>query len=94
MLPPLVLRVIVLLDILICFRKKYSKKTHQPMISLSPARVAGVASGGVAQTVLPLTAGQRYYSTVRAFNNDGRALQSVSDGFTVDTSAPLISFVR
>ena len=29
-----------------------------------------------------------------AFNTDGRAVQSVSDGFTVDNSQPDLAFVR
>ena len=56
--------------------------------------MAGIASRGVAQTVLPLQPDQKYFTTVRAFSNDGQAVQSVSDGFTVDNSPPQIRLVR
>ena len=48
----------------------------------------------MAQTVLPLQPGTKYYTTVRAFNTDGQAVQSVSDGFTVDNGQPDLAFVR
>ncbi|KAK7494165.1 hypothetical protein BaRGS_00014638, partial [Batillaria attramentaria] len=53
----------------------------------------GVSSRGVAQTVLPLEPGKKYYTTVRALNNDGQAVQSTSDGFTVDVSPPQLSLI-
>ncbi|CAG2193139.1 unnamed protein product [Mytilus edulis] len=54
----------------------------------------GITSSGYAQANLDLKSGVTYYSTVRAITNVGSVLESVSDGFTVDTSPPIISLDR
>ncbi|VDI27589.1 Hypothetical predicted protein, partial [Mytilus galloprovincialis] len=54
----------------------------------------GITSSGYAQANLDLKSGVTYYSTVRAITNVGSVLESVSDGFIVDTSPPIISLDR
>ena len=65
---------------------------HSMWISLY--LTTGIASRGVAHAVLPLEPGQKYFTTVRAFNNDGQAVQTTSDGFTVDNAPPQLAFSR
>ncbi|XP_046574117.1 uncharacterized protein LOC124282192 [Haliotis rubra] len=48
----------------------------------------GIASMGFGQTVLPLSPGTTYYTTVRGITNGGNILESTSDGFTVDITPP------
>ena len=50
----------------------------------------GVATSGLGQAVVPLSPGVTYYTTVRAVTNGGNILQTVTDGFTPDTSPPSI----
>ncbi|XP_070573548.1 uncharacterized protein [Ptychodera flava] len=51
----------------------------------------GMAHSGKAQSLLPLEAPLTYYTTVRAITGAGNVLDSVSDGFTVDTTPPIIT---
>ncbi|PVD18248.1 hypothetical protein C0Q70_21774, partial [Pomacea canaliculata] len=53
----------------------------------------GIASRGIAHAVLPLEPGKKYYTTVRALNNNGQAVQSTSDGFTVDREKPKLGLI-
>jgi len=54
----------------------------------------GITSSGYAQANLELKSSVTYYTTVRAITNVGSVLESVSDGFTVDTSPPDITLDR
>lgn len=54
----------------------------------------GITSSGYTQANLELKSGVTYYSTVKAITNVGSVLESVSDGFTVDTSPPDIILDR
>ncbi|KAK6174798.1 hypothetical protein SNE40_013376 [Patella caerulea] len=51
----------------------------------------GIASSGYGQAVLPLESGKMYFTTVRGITNVGNVLESISDGFIVDTSPPTIT---
>ncbi|XP_048258679.1 uncharacterized protein LOC124137747 [Haliotis rufescens] len=51
----------------------------------------GISSMGFGQAVLPLSSGTTYYTTVRGITNGGNILESTSDGFTVDITAPAIT---
>jgi len=50
----------------------------------------GLSSSGYAQANMVLKP-NKYYTTVRGITNVGSVLESVSDGFTVDTSPPDIT---
>ncbi|XP_078585863.1 uncharacterized protein LOC144867674 [Branchiostoma floridae x Branchiostoma japonicum] len=52
----------------------------------------GIGGEGHAQALLPLRPGQLYYTTVRAITGAGNVLESASDGFTVDVTAPEVDF--
>ncbi|CAC5409205.1 unnamed protein product [Mytilus coruscus] len=54
----------------------------------------GISSSGFAQANVQLKPETRYYSSVRAVTNDGNVLEAVSDGFTVDTTPPVITLDR
>ena len=54
----------------------------------------GISSSGYAQANLQLKSQTKYYSSVRAITNVGNVLESVSDGFTVDTTAPVVILDR
>ncbi|KAK6192291.1 hypothetical protein SNE40_003784 [Patella caerulea] len=47
-------------------------------------------TSGYGQAVVELESGKTYYTTVRGITNNGHVLESVSDGFTVDISPPVI----
>ncbi|XP_070573769.1 uncharacterized protein [Ptychodera flava] len=51
----------------------------------------GISSSGAAQSLLSLASGRRYFATIRAITGAGNVLDSSSDGFTVDVTAPQIS---
>ncbi|XP_070573688.1 uncharacterized protein [Ptychodera flava] len=51
----------------------------------------GLSGSGKAQSPLTLEGGTTYYSSVRAITGAGDVLDSVSDGFTVDLTAPVIT---
>ena len=50
---------------------------------------AGVGSNGKGQGQVALSAGVKYYTTVRAVTGAGGVLVSASDGFLVDVTAPV-----
>ena len=50
---------------------------------------AGVGSNGKGQGQVALSAGVKYYTTVRAVTGAGGVLESASDGFLVDVTAPV-----
>ena len=55
----------------------------------------GVASSGYGQAVVTLKPGNHlYYTTVRGVTNNGNVLETITDGFTVDTSPPVINLER
>lgn len=54
----------------------------------------GLTSSGYAQANLPLKPNTTYYTTLRGVTNDGNVLQTSSDGFTIDQSAPIIAIDR
>ncbi|VDI54125.1 Hypothetical predicted protein [Mytilus galloprovincialis] len=54
----------------------------------------GISSSGFAQANVQLKPEIKYYSSVRAVTNDGNVLEAVSDGFTVDTSPPVVTLDR
>ncbi|CAC5392346.1 unnamed protein product [Mytilus coruscus] len=54
----------------------------------------GISSSGFAQANLHLKQETEYYSSVRAVTNAGNVLETVSDGFTVDTTPPVITLDR
>ncbi|XP_076076023.1 uncharacterized protein LOC143046845 [Mytilus galloprovincialis] len=55
----------------------------------------GISSSGFAQANLQLKPEiKKYYSSVRAVTNDGNVLEAVSDGFTVDTTPPVVTLDR
>ena len=56
--------------------------------------VIGLTSSGHAHATLPLKPETNYYTAVRGITNGGNVVQSVSDGFMVDTSPPLITIDR
>lgn len=58
------------------------------------SKSAGISSSGYAQANLLLKPGTEYYSSVRAVTNAGNVLESVSDGFTVDRSPPVVTLDR
>ena len=49
----------------------------------------GVGGSGKGQGQVALSAGIKYYTTVRALTGAGSVLESVSDGFLVDVTAPV-----
>ena len=49
----------------------------------------GVGGSGKGQGQVALSAGVKYYTTVRALTGAGAVLESVSDGFLVDVTAPV-----
>nr|XP_006817933.1 PREDICTED: uncharacterized protein LOC100377080 [Saccoglossus kowalevskii] len=51
----------------------------------------GLSGSGKAQMPLQLDSGVTYFTTVRAITGAGNALDSVSDGFTVDLTSPVIT---
>ncbi|XP_070573748.1 uncharacterized protein [Ptychodera flava] len=51
----------------------------------------GISSLGAAQSLLSLVHGKQYFATIRAITGAGNVLDSSSDGFTVDVTAPQIS---
>lgn len=54
----------------------------------------GLTSSGYAQANLPLKPNTTYFTTLRGVTNDGNVLQTSSDGFTIDQSAPIIAIDR
>ncbi|XP_070573546.1 uncharacterized protein [Ptychodera flava] len=50
----------------------------------------GLVGSGLAQSLLQLDPEVTYYTTIRALTGAGNALDSTSDGFTVDTSPPIV----
>nr|XP_006820036.1 PREDICTED: uncharacterized protein LOC102804939 [Saccoglossus kowalevskii] len=51
----------------------------------------GIAGSGKAQSLLDLNHGMKYYVTVRAITGVGNVLEAVSNGFTVDATAPEVN---
>jgi hypothetical protein len=66
------------------------KCIQEKIILFSP----GISSSGYAQANLQLKSQTNYYSSVRAITNVGNVLEAVSDGFTVDTTAPVVILDR
>jgi hypothetical protein len=66
------------------------KCIQEKIILFSP----GISSSGYAQANLQLKSQTKYYSSVRAITNVGNVLESVSDGFTVDTTVPVVILDR
>ncbi|VDI79784.1 Hypothetical predicted protein [Mytilus galloprovincialis] len=54
----------------------------------------GISSSGFAQANLQLKPETKYYSSVRAVTNAGNVLESVSDGFLIDTTPPEVTLDR
>ena len=55
-----------------------------------PRCVAGIVGSGKGQSQLVLSAGESYYTSVRAVTGAGGILESTSDGFVVDVTAPSV----
>ncbi|XP_052806226.1 uncharacterized protein LOC128235445 [Mya arenaria] len=53
----------------------------------------GLENAGQAQVTVDISPNKTYYSTLRAITNAGNVLQTTTDGFIVDTTAPNISIV-
>ena len=61
------------------------------MVNIAPCLIpAGVGGSGTGQGQLVLSAGRRYYTSVRAVTGAGGILESTSDGFVVDDTAPVV----
>lgn len=54
----------------------------------------GLSSSGFVQMNLPLKANKTYFSTIRGVTNEGKVLETSSDGFTVDETPPVIGVDR
>lgn len=54
----------------------------------------GLGSNGSGHLSVTLTPGIKYYVTVRAITGSGNILDSSSDGFTVDKTAPVARFAK
>ena len=55
-----------------------------------PRCVAGIGGSGKGQSQLVLSPGESYYTSVRAVTGAGGILESTSDGFVVDVTAPSV----
>ena len=51
----------------------------------------GLGGSGKIHEIVQLEQGQTYYATVRAITGDGSALDSSTDGFTIDSTSPQVS---
>ncbi|CAH1249045.1 SELE [Branchiostoma lanceolatum] len=65
----------------------------QPFTGMGIVAFKDEPGSGIAQLPLPLSPDIRYYSSVRAITGAGNILESTSDGFGVDQSAPSVSIV-
>ncbi|KAI8514390.1 hypothetical protein Bbelb_087140 [Branchiostoma belcheri] len=65
----------------------------QPFTDMGIVAFDEPAGSGIAQILLPLSPSNRYFSSVRAITGAFNILESTSDGFGVDQSAPSVSIV-
>ncbi|XP_019614832.1 PREDICTED: uncharacterized protein LOC109462715, partial [Branchiostoma belcheri] len=65
----------------------------QPFTDMGIVAFDEPAGSGIAQILLPLSSSNRYFSSVRAITGALNILESTSDGFGVDQSAPSVSIV-
>ncbi|XP_078660674.1 uncharacterized protein LOC144905141 [Branchiostoma floridae x Branchiostoma belcheri] len=65
----------------------------QPFTDVGIVAFDEPAGSGTAQILLPLSPSNRYFSSVRAITGAFNILESTSDGFGVDQSAPSVSIV-
>ena len=49
---------------------------------------------GLGQLPVDIEHGGSYYTTLRAITNGGNILQATTDGFIVDTTAPIVKIER
>ncbi|XP_078621329.1 uncharacterized protein LOC144887805 [Branchiostoma floridae x Branchiostoma japonicum] len=63
----------------------------QPFTDMGIVSLEEPSGSGIAQILLPLSTSNRYFSSVRAITGAGNVLESTSDGFGVDQSAPSVS---
>ncbi|XP_078620549.1 uncharacterized protein LOC144887293 isoform X2 [Branchiostoma floridae x Branchiostoma japonicum] len=64
----------------------------QPFTDVGILASEDTPGSGIAQIPLSLATSNRYYSSVRAITGAGNVLESTSDGFGVDQSAPSVLF--
>jgi len=53
--------------------------------------LAGISGRGKGQSQLTLSAGVKYYTSVRAITGAGHVLESTADGFSVDATSPVMT---